>query len=114
TLHGPGEKGDKYDNLNEYDLVIALDPDWTQLLPEHALLLERWVEAGGGLIVVGGPIHTFQLTRSVNYEKLKPLLDLYPVILEDSRLQGLGIERSTTDPWRLNFPGATSEMEFLK
>lgn len=117
TLHAPGEHIDenKYDNLAEYDLIIAFDPDWTLLSPEQMGNLERWVEAGGGLIIVAGPVNTFQLTRSINYDRVRPILDLYPVILDDSRIQGLGgIDRSTTDPWRLNFPGATSEMEFLK
>jgi len=59
-------------------------------------------------------VNTFQLARGVNYEKVKPILDLFPVYLDDYRLQGLGVERSTTDPWRLNFPGATADMEFLK
>ncbi|MBV9122938.1 MAG: hypothetical protein JO112_06260, partial [Planctomycetes bacterium] len=115
TLQAVGtEAEDKYDNLNQYDLVIAFDPDWLQLLPEQMANLEKWVEAGGGLVVVAGPIHTFQLARGVNADKVKPLLDLYPVILDDSRIQSLGMERSTAEGHRLNFPGATNEMEFLK
>src|SRR5262249_51469752 len=47
-----------------------------------------------------------------NRDKLKPILDLYPVILQDARIQEF--DRAATDPWRLNFPGAASEMEFLK
>src|SRR5207244_1557542 len=47
-------------------------------------------------------------------DKLKLILDLFPVTLQDSRLQNLGAERAATEPWRLNFPGATAEMEFLK
>src|SRR5205823_2012319 len=39
------------------------------------------------------------------------ILDLYPVGLRDSVLEG---DRPATDPWRLHFPGANSEMEFLK
>src|SRR5262249_24569464 len=76
--------------------------------------LEQWVGThGGGLIVLGGPINTLQLARpGANRDKLKPVLDLYPVYLEDARIQQL--ERPTSDPWRLNFPRATREMEFLK
>src|SRR5262249_37993163 len=40
------------------------------------------------------------------------ILDLYPVVLQDNRI--LDLERNSADPWRLNFPGATPEMEFLK
>lgn len=112
----PTEKPEeKYYNLAQYDLIIAIDLDWTQVPTEHLALLQRWVETqAGGLIVAAGPIHTYQLARGVNLEKLKPIVDLYPVVLEDSRLQGLGIDRSTAEPWRLNFPGATADMEFLK
>jgi hypothetical protein len=105
----------KYDNLAQYDVIIAFDPDWTALSPEQMGLLEKWVGThAGGLVLVAGPVNTFQLARGVNAEQIKPILDLFPVYLEDSRIQGLGIERPTTDPWRLNFTGATSDMEFLK
>lgn len=112
------ESADKPDehlyNLAAYDLVVAFDPDWTQLKAEQIALVERWVGThGGGLIVVGGPVNTLQLARpGANRDKLKPVLDLYPVVLQDSRIQE--IERSATDPWRLSFPGAAADMEFLR
>lgn len=103
---------DKYYNLLQYDVIVAFDPDWTRLGAEQAALLDTWVQRhGGGLIIVGGPVNTYQLTRGSNQEKLKPILDLYPVIPEDNRT--LDIDRSTSDPWRLNFPGANNQMEFL-
>jgi len=106
---------DRYDNLAQYDLVIAFDPDWTQLSQEQIGLLENWVSTHrGGLIVVGGPVYTVELARGLNQEKLKSILDLYPVYLDDSRVVGASGERSTDRPWRLHFPGANSEMEFLK
>jgi hypothetical protein len=105
----------KFDNLAQYDVIIAFDPDWTQLSAEQMGLVEKWVGThAGGLILIGGPVNTYQLARGVNFEAVRPILDLFPVVLEDSRLQGLGIERPTTEPWRLHFPGATPDMEFLK
>jgi hypothetical protein len=103
---------EKYYNLANYDAIVAFDPDWTRLTPEQLKLLEKWVGThGGGLILVGGPVNTVQLARpGINYEKLKPLLDLYPVLLQDVRIQA---ERKADEPWRLNFPGANPEMEFL-
>src|SRR5262249_48784745 len=97
----PTEKPeDKYYNLAQYDLIVAFDPDWT-LVPREALdLLQRWVEIqAGGLIVVGGPIHTFKLAYKDNFEKLKPVIDLLPVRVEHSVLAGLNVERSTSRPW---------------
>jgi hypothetical protein len=106
---------DRYMSLAQYDLIIAFDPDWSQLQPEELAVLEKWVsQHAGGLVLVAGPVNTYQLARPTNRETLKPLLDLFPVVLQDSRLQGLGLERPTTEPWRLNFPGATADMEFLK
>ena len=106
---------DRYANLAYYDVIIAFDPDWSRLTPEQLVVLEKWVNTqAGGLIVVAGPVNTYQLARPTNREALKPLLDLFPVVLQDSRLQDLGVDRATTNPWRLSFPGATGELEFLK
>jgi hypothetical protein len=106
---------DRYYDLSRYDLIIAFDPDWTQLSPESMALLEKWVGThAGGLIMVAGPVNTYQLARGVNFDKLKPILDLAPVIFEDSRVQGIGSERSTSEPWRLHFPGASPDLTFLK
>ncbi len=112
----PGREGatDRYANLAEYDLVIAFDPDWSQLQSDQSAALEKWVNMqAGGLILVAGPVNTFNLARPANRDKLKPILDILPVVLQDSRLQSLSNERSSTDPWRLHFPGATADMEFL-
>ena len=88
-------------------------------------------QQGGGLIIVAGPIHTLELARAAallkaaggdrdklkrlleenpELAKLKPILDLYPVVLQDIRLQK---ERNTAIPAGLNFVNATPEMEFL-
>ncbi|MBY0523356.1 MAG: hypothetical protein K2R98_08150 [Gemmataceae bacterium] len=105
---------DRFYNLAMYDLIIAYDPDWTQVDAASLKLLEQWVDAGGGLIVLAGPINTYQLARGSNFEKLKPIIDLYPVKVEDSRLSGLSMERDTKKAYALNFPGATKDTEFLK
>jgi len=111
------DEAQRFDNLGSYDLIIAFDPDWSQLSDTDLKHVEKWVENGGGLIVLAGPINTLDLARpGVNPGgdrlKFKPILDLYPVILEDARIKDL--ERKTDEPFRLNFPGATDEMEFLK
>lgn len=113
-VNDPNEKADeKFLNFLQYDVILAFDPDWTKLSGEQLSLLEKWVDKyRGGLICVGGPVNTFQLTRGLNTEKVKPLLDVLPVVLDDNRIYSL--DRSTAEPWRLNFAGATAEMEFLK
>jgi hypothetical protein len=110
----PDEKvEDKYMNLMQYDVIVCFDPDWTKLTTEQMGRLEKWVDRyRGGLVVVGGPVNTVQLTRGINLEKVQPLLHMLPVVLEDNRIKS--IDRSTSEPCRLEFPGVTSDMEFMK
>jgi hypothetical protein len=108
-----GNKEDRLYALDEYDVIVAFDPDWTKLTEKQLKLLETWVDKGGGLIVEGGPINTLQLARPGSYKnQLKPLLDMLPVVLRDVRIDDL--DRSTADPWPLSFEGATPDLEFLK
>ena len=108
-----GEGDDKLYSLDQYDVIVAFDPDWTQLNGNQLKNVEKWVEKGGGLIAIGGPINTLELARpKANKDKLKPILDLYPVQLSDVRISDY--DRTTNDPWALNFTGATPDMEFLK
>jgi len=93
TTKKPTDKPeDKYYNLDEYDLVIAFDPDWTEkdaagnfrIADQHIKNLQNWVDnLGGGLIYVAGPINTYQLARAEETGRLKPLLDVMPVVPED-------------------------------
>jgi uncharacterized membrane protein len=107
------EKEDKLYALDEYDVIVAFDPDWTQLTDQQLKMVRTWVDKGGGLVVLGGPINTLQLARpGDNREKLKPILELYPVVLRDIRIED--VERTTSEPWPLNMDGATPDMEFLK
>lgn len=66
-----GRLADFPERLNGFDLIIAFDPDWNRLAPERRMELERWLKAGGGLVLVGGPLFTRQLV----VEKLAPIRD---------------------------------------
>ena len=103
----------KLKDLSTYDVILAFDPDWTQLTEKQLQNVLKWVDRGGGLVVIGGPINTLQLARpGANKDKLKPILELYPVELKDIRIdEG---DRKPDRPWPLSFEGATPEMEFLK
>src|SRR5262249_40793642 len=104
---------EKFYDLKEYDVIVAFDPDWSRLSPEQLQLLGKWVQKGGGLIMLGGPINTIQLARpGPNHEKLAPVREMLPVVLKDVRIEAL--DRTTENPWPLKFPGATPEMEFLR
>ncbi|MFL5241153.1 MAG: VWA domain-containing protein [Gemmataceae bacterium] len=104
-------------NLGAYDLIIGFDPDWTALSEDQIKKVEKWVQNGGGMIAVAGAINTLELSRpsgkgGADRRKLKPILDIYPVVLEDARV--LQLERDTTTPYPLSFPGATPDLEFLR
>jgi len=109
-----GKKKDLYD-LSSYDVIVAFDPDWTQLTKDQIAMIRTWAKQGGGLVMIGGYINTYQLTRQVEGEedRYKPILDLLPVVLEDRR-DFFDSERKTDDPFALEFDQATPEMEFLR
>jgi hypothetical protein len=78
------DTAEKQYNLNEYDLIVAFDPDWTELSQQQAEDLQSWVERqGGGLIYVADRINTYQLARVEPNSRLSPLLDILPVIPDD-------------------------------
>jgi hypothetical protein len=112
----PTEKpDDKYYNLARYDVIVAFDPDWSEFTADQLLLLQKWVDQqAGGLILIAGPVNTYQLARDDGSGRLKPLIDLFPVMPGDVVLQNGPLRRPTKQPWRLNFPGANPDMEFLK
>jgi uncharacterized membrane protein len=105
-LNVPGHLGVKAPptfpaDLSAFDVIVAFDPDWSQLTAENTAGLKAWVEAGGGLILVAGRAHTFQLGRPQRSESLKPILQVLPVALGDSRLDE--IDTDTPKPMRLTF-----------
>jgi hypothetical protein len=107
-------KEDVLNSLDEYDVIVAFDPDWTKLDDNQIKDIMAWVNKGGGLICIGGPINTLQLARPGSAkDKLAPILELYPVVLRDVRIDDL--DRTTQDPWALNFNSvAANPPEFLK
>ncbi len=100
-------------DLASYDAILAFDPDWSQLSDPQRTLLNTFVDKGGGLVIVSGPVNSLQLAKpGAERTSLKSILDLYPVQLRDLRLDGG--DRNLDNPWPLRFEGATPEMEFLR
>jgi len=107
------EQAERRYDLASYDVIVAFDPDWKLLTADQCQLLERWVKRGGGLILVAGPINTFDLVRAGELrQRLKPIADLYPMVLDDIRL--VEPNRSTGEPRRLTFPQGKATPAFLK
>ena len=116
----PEGKLAKFYNLDEYDLIIAFDFDWNERdkanqlrIPDAAIKnIETWVNnLGGGFLVVAAPLHTFQLARTEDDGRLKPLLNVLPVVPDDIVvIKSKGISRT---PRRLNLK-PTTEADLLK
>jgi RNA polymerase sigma factor (sigma-70 family) len=97
-------------NLNEYDLIVAFDVDWSRLSPETLELLKSWVDKGGGLILVAGPSHTAALGKADAEERgLRPILRLCPVTPSDSPQK-----KVPDEPRRLRFAKEAPDLPFLK
>jgi RNA polymerase sigma factor (sigma-70 family) len=108
-----GKKGDVKDtsaDLAEYDVIVAIDPDWSRLTAEQCQLLGQWVgQPGRGLILVAGPVHTLELARKADANKLQPIIDVLPVRVRDSRVDE---GRDATTPCRLSFPRSEKFIEW--
>ena len=95
----------------DYDVIVAFDPDWTQLDAQQVDLLEQWVaEEAGGLIVVAGPVHTASWVQSPEHGKIRAL---YPVEFQQRMtLLDDGLYGSPT-PWPIEFTREGMEADFL-
>ncbi|QDT65365.1 vWA domain-containing protein [Calycomorphotria hydatis] len=95
-----------------YDVVIAFDVDWSQLLPEQLEQLNNWVRRQrGGLILVAGDVFTATLAQED--EELNDIRDLYPVVLA-KRFLFDATETDTTQPWPIGMTTAGEEAGFLR
>jgi hypothetical protein len=107
------ESEEAINDLASYDVIVALDPDWTRIRDVTGQNIARWVENGGGLVVVGSTRYTKRLSRPGDYKaKLQPIIDVLPVVLKD--VDALEFDRKPDQPWNLKFEsGAGADMEFL-
>ncbi|MBY0232440.1 MAG: hypothetical protein K2W96_24445 [Gemmataceae bacterium] len=64
-------------DLGKYDAVVAFDLDWERLGKKQADALRKWTKAGGGLVVVGGPVSTASLAK----EESEAARALLPVVM---------------------------------
>ena len=77
-------------NLNEYDVIVAFDPNWKEVSQQQAEDLKLWVERqGGGFIFVPDRINTEQLARIDKNAadgfgtRLLPILEILPALPDD-------------------------------
>jgi len=107
------------EQLYEYDVIMAFDPDWRLIPAESIQQLSDWVDQeGGGLVLVAGDVNTVQLASATDQatplqQQLAPLRDLYPVVL-NSYLAEMRFENSSSQPWPIEFTQEGQRAEFLQ
>lgn len=69
------------DALDEYDVLVAIDPDWSVLSESQIDNVQQWMSRrGGGLYFAPGPVNTPRWSQRTTSETLKSIL---PVTLPD-------------------------------
>src|SRR5438128_11189277 len=101
--------------LSEYDVIIAIDPDWRELDENQVKLHKDWVaNQPGGIVFVAGPVHTFHVARPAGIEYLAHPQTLYPVVLSDSRLPTLTRDRDPAPTYPRHFTGTAALAALLQ
>lgn len=101
-------------DLDAYDVIVAFDPDWSQIPSTGIEFLVDWIsEHSGGLIVVAGDVYTPELAQA-DADPLQRVQELYPVFLSEVVLAGLNLEGSGTQPWPIQFTREGLDVGFLQ
>jgi hypothetical protein len=99
------------EELYEYDVLLAFDPDWTLLTAEQRQHLTNWVSnEGGGIVAIAGDVCTPTLAADPDLESIRRL---YPVILEEVSLR-LRSREIAQQQFPLLLTQAGEAAEFLK
>ncbi len=107
------------EDLYQYDVIIAFDPDWRLIPTEGIALMRDWVyQESGGLVLVAGDVNTVQVAAAGEQstpvqQQLEPLRELYPVVL-NSFVAELRFEQDSRQPWPLDFTPEGQRTEFLQ
>ena len=102
---------DSKENLYEYDVIMAFDPDWELLSEEQIELLSEWVfSQAGGMILVAGDVYMPDTASARKLEKLRELIPVVP----NSFTVDLGPDRAMTTPSPFEFTREGREAGFLQ
>ena len=103
---------DTPDSARTYDVVVALDADWSALQPEGRRALADWVDRQrGGLVYLAGTVFTPRLADAG--PDLAPIRTLLPVNLAPQSLLELAAD-SAVQPWPVALTDAGREGDLLR
>ena len=99
------------EELFVYDVIVALDPDWSRLDDAQVADTVEWVgRQAGGLVAVAGPVETPRLARA---DRLGPIRELYPVRLREIFASELD-SAQMAEPWPLEFTAEGRAAAYLR
>ena len=105
------------EELFEYDVIVAFDPDWRKLAGDDGQPLQHLAEwsyaQAGGLVLVAGEVNTPRLATLAadSREMFGKLLELYPVVLDAARLSE---DEDYAQAWPVEFTREGLESAFLQ
>jgi hypothetical protein len=105
------------EELFNYDVIVAFDPDWQKIRGESGAtldLLSEWVfSQAGGLMLVAGEVNTTPLAVASDAlkQEMSKLLELYPVFLDSHRTLE---DEDFQQPWPIEFTRDGIEAGFLQ
>jgi hypothetical protein len=105
------------EELFNYDVIVAFDPDWRKIAGDDGQPLQHLAEwcyaQAGGLILVAGEVNTPRLATSTDQvrEAQAKLLEMYPVVLDVARISE---EEDFSQAWPVEFTREGLEAGFLQ
>jgi len=108
---------DTEEKLNEYDVVIMLDPDPdprgrpNDFSEEWIRKFERFVDRGGGFLYMAGPKFS---SRFLTTAKTRPILSLLPVRMKPGAGVNVELSLTHTREWRIELTPAGADHPVTK
>jgi hypothetical protein len=104
-----------WQEMADYDCIVAFDPDWRELKPDQVGLLFKWVdEDHGGMIVVAGPVNAGRSEEGwVQDPEMAKIRRLYPVEFNQSVTAGSYKTYSSAEAWPLDFTREGLQASYL-
>ena len=100
------------EELFEYDVVAAFDPNWSAVPEPRRQVLSEWVfKQAGGLILVAGDVYTPELAAADS--GLDDVRTLYPVVLEPVSLE-VDLTRQSDQAWPVEISPDGRDAGFLQ
>ncbi|MGL4595107.1 MAG: hypothetical protein ACRCUY_10295 [Thermoguttaceae bacterium] len=102
-------------DMAQYDVVIAIDPNWRELAEEQINVLENWLaRQGGGLIIIAGSSHQGDIAGWVSEPSMEKIRTIYPVDFLARQSTFEHRYHADKQPWKLKFTRAGDESDFLR